>query len=273
MRINIPIKLERYKEHIKDCSYKISYASTFSLIKIASSKKENTYKELYIGFNPYNSDISLNINSFSREKDIYKIYPTFVKVHSGEISAFMIFSTSESALSLDESTMLYHQKQEINLFIKKISQKNNIMEEKIIVEDHDLDINSTLLLDDINLEVLENIADLEQDYTQHLNKSNFMAQANESTKKEENIKVALKKIISSKKNYKFSILIKNINGNIDYDLDNIKINFYDKESKKTVELNRKIVLKRNSQKEIFFSMQRDVFDSFNLQDLEIKVVF
>lgn len=279
MRINIPIKLQKYKDHIKKSSFQIVYNKNFSFLKIASNFKDNTYKELYLCYNPYNTNIVFDINNFKNDKEIYKLYPQIVNVPNNEVFAFMVFSTAKSELDFNSDTLIYNKKNKIKELLKEINQKNKVIDPSIIIEEYKEDINSTMMLDNVDAKTILEVDKYNINKTQYLGDYLNIGDLQEQTTgykhyvpESGNVKVKLKDISYSKKKYLFTITLINNSISENYFISKIKVNLFDKVSKETVEIKKEINLKKYSQKDMDFSIEENVLKDFSLNDVKVDVV-
>lgn len=279
MRINIPTKLQKYKEHIKKSSFQIVYNKNFSFLKIASNFKDNTYKELYLCYNPYNTNIVFDINNFKTDKDIYKLYPQIVNVPNNEVFAFMVFSTAKSELEFDLESLIYNKKNKIKDLLSEMNQKNKIIDTKIIIEEYNDNINATMMLDQ---ETEKSVVKIEK---YNLNKTQYLGEYLDIDKLQNetigykqylpgnpNVKVKLKNIAFNKKKYLFTLTFINNSISENYFIRKTKVNLFDKINKEVVEVNKKISLKKHSQKDMDFMVDEKLLKDFSLNDVKVDVV-
>ncbi len=278
MRINIPVKLEKYKEHIKKSSFKIVYRKNFSFLKIGSVFKDDSYKELYLCYNPYNTNITFDINSFKNDIQIYKLYPQIINVPNHEVYAFMVFSTSETDLEFNMDSLIYNKKSNIKNMLNKISEKNHIFDSQLIVEEFTDEVNSTMMLDDNNSILRKGVEKVNIDKTQNIGNAVDVEKLKEETilyskieKNKHDIKVKLKNVSYNKKRYHFVITLINNSISENYEIQKIYVNLFDKANKETVEINQKITLRKYSQKDFEFFIREESLQHFNLKDVKVDV--
>lgn len=282
MRINIPKKLERYKDNIKEFSEQIIFSKSISLIRVGGSQKDNHYKEIYLCFNPYSTTIKLDINHFAKDKNIYKMHPQVLNIPSNEVFAFIIFASKGTQLHIDEDYILFHKKQRIAQLINQINSKNQEENLDILIEEYNPEINSTLLLDDINL--IKNksteVSGVDFDKTQHFDDFDPRKEISDfdyvnSNSENENITVKLDKLEYGNISKKYKIIIEFINKaeEENYEVNGFTINLYDKENKHAYQIDKEIKLKCRSKKKVSFSLDKNIFEEFIIQDLKIKVSF
>lgn len=264
MRINIPTKLEKYKEHIKKSSYKIAFSNDIRMMRIGNSDKENNFKQLYICYNPYNVDINLDINHFDMSKYVYKIYPKNITIPAKEISTFLLFTSKNNVVSIDNEVVLHSMKQKIKKILSDIEIKSNQNQDIVItIDDKDYNSDSTMLLDEqIKENDIENI-DLDG---KKINSKNVSDLLNKS-----DIDIELEKISTTDKVYKFDISIKNKSQIDKYNIEKIYLNAYDKNKKEVFNLNSEFNIKPNTSINLSFEIEKEKFKDFIIKDLKIKV--
>ncbi len=279
MRINIPQKISQYKQHIKESSSKIAYSQRFSFVKIGSMYKNETYRELYICYNPYDIQIKFDINHFNKDKNIYKLYPAVISVKPKEIFSFMIFSTEKSELEFDKDTLLHNQKNRINKLLNDLNKQNNLIDLDIIKEDYDPNINATIMIDRSEIEKTEKETMIDKI---NVDKTQYLGEILKSAKKEskvyedynpeyEDIKVKLENLSYEKHKYKFDLSFVNINVAKSYQIKGIKIVILDKNLKKIIKINHKIKLKNYTMKKISFDIEEEKLKEFMINDIKIDV--
>ncbi|MFV0289117.1 MAG: hypothetical protein ACK5HR_06695 [Mycoplasmatales bacterium] len=278
MRINIPQKLIKYKEHIKTSTFKVIYSQRFSFLKIGSTAKNDTFRELYLCYNPYDVDVKFDINYFKSDKNIYKLYPPNVNVKSGEVFAFMVFSTQKSTLEFDIDILMYNKKNKINNLINEINKKNNIIDLDLVVEEYDEEINSTIILDNLEQEEKSSINNLDIEATQYLGKSipNFPKEGQVIYEKYKltynDIKVKLEEISYKKNKYIFILNVINTNLNKNYKINGMNLKILDKKLKKLINIKMEIKMKKYSMKQVSFAISENELKNFMISDIKIDVV-
>ncbi len=276
MRINIPFKLLKYKEHLKNSSYNIAFNTSFTFYKVGVMEKEDTFRELYLCYNPYNTNIKFDINHFSSDKKIYKLYPPIIDVPSKEMFTFMVFSTSKSELEFDKSTLIYNQKSRISSTFKRLTQKHMNNDLEIIKEDFNPNISPTIVLDDQEIEK----------YKDKINVKNInisKAQAIDSKKKLQKIKdfityekgsrriqVKLDNITYNKGMYTFDLIFYNKEEE-DYLIKGFKVRFFDKSSKKVAIINEDLKFVTNSKRSISIVIKEKELEGLLIGDAKIDV--
>ncbi len=276
MRINIPYKLLKYKDHLKNSSYNIAFNTSFTFYKVGVMEKEDTFRELYLCYNPYNTNIKFDINHFSSDKKIYKLYPPVVDVPSKEMFTFMVFSTSKSELEFDKSTLIYNQKSRIASTFKRLTQKHMNNDLEIIKEDFNPNISPTIVLDDEKIEKYSNKVKIKSiniskaqaiDPKIKINKvKDFVAYEKGSRR----IQVKLENIAYKKSIYVFDLTFYNKEQE-DYLVKGFRVRFFDKNSKKVVLINEDIEFVSNSKREISITIKEKELEGLLIGDAKIDV--
>ncbi len=276
MRINIPFKLLKYKDHLKDSSYNIAFNTSFTFYKVGVMEKEDTFRELYLCYNPYNTNIKFDINHFSSDKKIYKLYPPVIDVPSKEMFTFMVFSTSKSELEFDKSTLIYNQKSRITSTFKRLTQKHMRNDLEIVKEEFNPNISPTIVLDNEQIENLNKLVKIK-----NINVSKMQPIDNniklEKVKKfvayekgSRRIHVKLENISYKKDLYVFDLIFYNKEPE-DYLIKGFRVRFFDKNSKKVVLINENIEFFTNSKREISITIKENELKGLLIGDAKIDV--
>lgn len=276
MRINIPVKLLKYKEHLKESSYNIAFNRNFTFHKVGITEKEGTFRELYLCYNPYSTNIKLDINHFSANKKIYKLYPPIIEVPSKEMFTFMVFSTTKSGLEFDESTLIYNQKTRISSSLKRLEEKhlkNNI---DIIKEEFNPNVSPTIVIDKEDMEKYNKkigVKNISVSKLVPINSDGKLIKVDKYIAYEKGsrrINVKLKNISYKKTNYNFEMLFLNQEDE-DYLIQGFNVRVFDKNLKKEIQIKKEIDFLSKSKREISFSVKEKDLERFLIDDTKIDV--
>ncbi len=276
MRINIPFKLLKYKDHLKDSSYNIAFNTSFTFYKVGVMEKEDTFRELYLCYNPYNTNIKFDINHFSSDKKIYKLYPPVIDVPSKEMFTFMVFSTSKSELEFDKSTLIYNQKSRITSTFKRLTQKHMSNDLEIVKEEFNPNISPTIVLDREKIEKNNKLVKLKNiniSKMQVINPKVKLEKVKDFVDYEKGsrrIQVKLENISYKKDLYIFDLTFYN-NELEDYLIKGFRIRFFDKNSKKVALINENIEFFTNSKREISITIKENELKGLLIGDAKIDV--
>ncbi len=276
MRINIPFKLLKYKEHLKNSSYNIAFNTSFTFYKVGVMEKEDTFRELYLCYNPYNTNIKFDINHFSSDKKIYKLYPPIIDVPSKEMFTFMVFSTSKSELEFDKSTLIYNQKSRISSTFKRLTQKHMNNDLEIIKEDFNPNISPTIVLDDQKIEKYKdeiNVKSINISKAQAIDSKIKLQKIKDFITYEKGsrrIQVKLENITYNKGMYTFDLIFYNKEEE-DYLIKGFKVRFFDKSSKKVAIINEDLKFVTNSKRSISIVIKEKELEGLLIGDAKIDV--
>ncbi len=276
MRINIPFKLLKYKEHLKDSSYNIAFNTSFTFYKVGVMEKEDTFRELYLCYNPYNTNIKFDINHFSSDKKIYKLYPPVIDVPSKEMFTFMVFSTSKSELEFDKSTLIYNQKSRITSTFKRLTQKHMNNDLEIVKEEFNPNISPTIVLDKDKLGKINNLVKVKNitiskqqpiDAKVKLKKVKNLIKYDQGSRR---IQVKLENISYKKDLYLFDLTFYNKEEE-DYLVKGFRVRIFDKNSKKVALIKQDLEFYTNSKRQVSLEIKENELEGLLIGDAKIDV--
>ncbi len=276
MRINIPFKLLKYKDHLKESSYNIAFNTSFTFYKVGVMEKEDTFRELYLCYNPYNTNIKFDINHFSSDKKIYKLYPPVIDVPSKEMFTFMVFSTSKSELEFDKSTLIYNQKSRIASTFKRLTKKHMSNNLDIIKEEFNPNISPTIVIDKDKIDKYNNLVKVKNiniskmqsiDPNFKLDKVKRYVTYQKDSRR---IQIKLENILYKKDVYIFELLFINKEGE-DYLFKGFSMRFFDKNSKRVAIINNDVELINNSKRSISITIKEKELEGLLVGDAKIDV--
>lgn len=297
MRINIPKKLSKHKDYIKEKSEVFVHAKNLSMFKVAESQGNGQYKEVYLIYNPFATSIKLDINHFKSEKDVYKMYPSTISVPAREVYAFIVFSSQPISLDLDVEYLLFRKKQEISASLKNLSNRFIGEELHVIVEEFDVDVNSTMLLDDyipadqklVNLEV-EKTQDLKrlQNEIRKLRQEKYGDDLNAGEDTVEPEEMSYDRVVAEKselestlkgftylKNedrYKLVVQFTNRSLTTNYEIKGFTVALLDKDHKQEFLVEDTVRIKKASRKKAVLFLDGEYVETLNMKDLKVKII-
>ncbi len=257
MHIEIPNNLLRYKNDIEIHANELLKQKVISLKLVGQTKSENAYKELYIMHNPHMNNLSINLNCFNSNKDVFKMYPSEFVIESGNIQAFLVVSQNDIQLQLDDSIVAYEYKTEIERSITNLVKKYQLQSEykkpKAKIElVKDPDISKTIAL-------TSNLSSFDEEFYK-LKKDN-----------KSNIKFHIKSVKKKNDSEIVNCIVKNTS-KTNLIIEHIKIRFLDEENELIVNMHKPIKLKGRTLKNINLSIPNSKFSDININRASIRVL-
>ncbi len=258
MHIEIPNSLLKYKADITEHSKVLEEFDKIALKLVGQTKNDNVYKELYIIYNPHMNDLKININSFKFGKDVYKMHPSEFVVSTGDVQAFLIFSTNDRPLQIDDSIVTYEYKTaiegSINGLVKKYKLQSEYKKPQAKIElVKQPDISNTIAL-------TQNLPPINNEFVK-LRKEN-----------QNNIKLHIKSVKQKGDKKLVNCIIKNVCSTDNLIIEHIKIRFLDEQCELKVNMHHTIRLKAKSYKEIAFTVDASKFKNINVNKAKIRVL-
>ncbi len=255
MYLQIPVKLERYIDEIKSQTKRLTDKKKLTLLQIGKSKTNETYKLMMLIYNPYSNPIHITPNLFASENSIYKMYPSEFKIGADTVSAFVLFTTKDVKVNINEEQLLSNIKSEIETSLNRHKLFDTNFEQ--------IEVHQVLKVDPL---------DFQLDKTINLNENiNMDAETIKFTITEEkNIDISFSGIIetNSSSALELNITNKDLTRNILVNGLNLKLS--DKMHKMHIAIEQPIMLKAASSKKVRIYVNKLELSLIDKDKLEMK---
>ncbi len=255
MYLEIPLKLEHFVEAIKKQSKYIDPDSDkITLLQVGKASGEEHIKLMYLIFNPHITPINVSLNLFNDVKYLYKMYPSEFVVLPNTIAAFVVYSSKDMQLSINEDFLQLYFKRNIDnrlMRMKNISftgkYKNSLIYN---INDAQVSVDKTIMIDK---KTLDEVIEYKAYNPQH-----------------DLLQINLETINKTTSQYQFVYkMINDTDQNIF--IKRIKMKIYDKDKKYYININQKINFKQHSSKKITISVSKDDISNIDFQQMQIKI--
>ncbi len=255
MYLQVPIKLERYINEIKSQTKMLMDKKKVTLLQIGKSEKNTTYKLMMLIYNPYNNPIHITANLFTSENSIYKMYPSEFKIGADTVSAFVLFTTKDVKVNINEEQLLSNIKSEIETILNKSELVKEEMEQ--------IEVHQVLKVDPLDFE-LDKTINLSEDIYLDVETVKF------TSIEEKNIIINYTGIIETKTSsaIELSIVNKDVTKNILIQGINLKLS--DRVHKMHIAVEQPILLKAASSKNVKIYVNKLEMSLIDKDRLEMK---
>ncbi len=258
MFLQIPVKLERYINEIKKNAVRFKGASQISLLPIGKTKNGETYKLMFMIYNPYQEAIRITPNFFLSANKIYKMYPSEFELGADTVSAFVLFLTEDVKVHINELELISNIKGEINSLLEN----SKYMES----ETKQVEIHQVLKIDPLEVDVDHTIS------LDAINLNNFEVETVDfKTSDNEFINTELIKIIKEEKSNALELSVANNCSEYNFKIKGVSLKLDDGEHKLHVTADEALVLKAQSKKNIRIYVNKIEFGLLNQEKMKIKV--
>ncbi len=256
MYLQVPVKLERYIDEIKRQTNRFVDEKKLTLLQIGKSKSGDTYKVMMLMYNPYSNPIHITPNLFASGDSIYKMYPNEFKIGADTISAFVLFTSKDANISINEQELLTSIKSDIENMLQKFDNRNG--EEQIEVH-HIFKVDPT---------------DFETDKTVVLSKNDIDLAGLETVKFTNNddqfIHVGFNDIIENEKSTAIELQITNSDETRNIKISGINLKLTDGIRKMHIASDQEMVIKAASSKKVRIFVNKLEFGLIDSTKMEMK---
>ncbi len=255
MYLQVPVKLERYIDEIKRQTNRFVDEKKLTLLQIGKSKSGETYKVMMLMYNPYSNPIHITPNIFASDDSIYKMYPNEFKIGADTISAFVLFTSKDAHISINEQELLSSIKSDIENILQKFEDST---EEQIEVH-HIFKVDPT---------------DFETDKTVVLTKKEIDTSSLETVKFTNNddqfIRVGFNEIIENEKSTAIELQISNSDEERNIKIGGINLKLSDGVRKMHIASDQGMVIKAASSKKVRIYVNKIEFGLIDASKMEMK---
>ena len=252
MYLEIPKKLEGYTNDLKKQTKFINQKKQkIILIQIAKSESNDQIKSLYMIYNPFPMDLSINQNSFINSENLYKMYPSQFVVSPNTAHAFVAFIAHDEILQMDEKIFLIILKSSLNSRInrmRKLDMREKYQESLIFqINPKSIELSNTMKLDAL--------------LPQHKSKDLLS----------NDVSVKLEQLLEDKVNYILKLKFVNNSDLKNVEIKKIKMKLFDTKHKFFINLNQYFQIKPMSTKNMTIFIDKKELSEVIFEDLEIKI--
>lgn len=255
MYLQIPVKLERYIEQIKRQTNRFIDEKKLTLLQIGKSKNGDTYKIMMLLYNPYNNPIHITPNLFSSNDAIYKMYPNEFKIGADTVSAFVLFTSKDSKIKINELELLTSIKSDIETILEKYNKDDA---EQIEVH-HYFQVNPT---------------DFESDKTIALSnlkiEPNGLETISYTNEHDDELVVKFSEIIEKDNTCAIELDISNSNDKQNIKIKGMNLKLSDGEHKMHISSDEQLVIKAQSSKRIRVYVNKIEFSLIKREQMQMK---
>ncbi len=256
MYLQVPVKLERYIDDIKRQTNKFVDEKKLTLLQIGKSKSGETYKIMMLMYNPYSNPIHITPNLFASDSSIYKMYPNEFKIGADTISAFVLFTTKDVTISINEQELLSSIKSDIENMLLRLEKNDN---------DNQIEVHQVFKIDPSHFEA---------DQTMVLEHSNLNIDEIDSVKftnnDEQYINVEFIQISDNEKNTAIEIQVTNTDSKRNIEISGINLKIADGTRKMHIATNQKMLIKASSSKKMRIYVNKLEFSLIEQEKMEMK---
>ncbi len=255
MYLQIPVKLERYIDEIKRQTNRFVDEKKLTLLQIGKSKSGDSYKMMMLMYNPYSNPIHITPNLFTSENSIYKMYPNEFKIGADTISAFVLFTSKDRKISINEQELLTSIKSDIENLLEQFKDYNN---------DQAIEVHHLFKIDP---------TDFESDQTVVLSEGNLSLD-NETVKftnsDDECVRINFNEIIEEETSTAIELQIINSDENRNIQINGINLKLSDGVRKMHIVTDQKMIIKAASSKKIRIFVNKIEFGLIDANNMEMK---
>ncbi len=256
MYLQVPVKLERYINEIKRSATRFNGMSQIALLSIGKSKNGETYKQMFMIYNPYQEKIKITPNFFTSSNKVYKMYPSEFELGADTISAFVLFMSEDVNITINENELLSNIRGEITEQLN-LSKFHNIDSEQV-------EIHRVHKIEPINVE-FDKTMDLKELMTTNVSTVNF------KNSDREMMDITLNDIVNTEISSAIEIIINNKSENYNYRIKGINLKIDDGDYKIHVSVEENIVIKALTQKKMRIDVNKLEFSLIDQEKMQIKV--
>ncbi len=256
MFLQVPIKLERYINEIKRNSIRFNGVNQIALLPIGKTKTGETFKQMFMIYNPYQEAIRITPNFFLSSNKIYKMYPSEFELGADTVSAFVLFITEDVKVHINDAELLSNLKGEISTLLENSKHYGS--------ETEQVEIHRVHKFDPVDFAEDKTIS-LEQFAVKEIKTENF------KVSDQKFIDTKLSKIITEETRDAIEIIIENKKVDTNFAIKGISLKLFDDEHKIHVTANEAITLKAASKKAIRIYVNKLEFSLLNQEKMQMKV--
>lgn len=258
MYLNIPVKLESYVSVIKEQTKFISNEHKLTLLKLGTTKGNDSSKLMYLIYNPFPISMMFDCNSFLPSGDIFKTYPANIVVSPQTAYAFVAFVNNTQEINLNEALILSQLRKNISSRILKlgVTRDNEFEESRMYeVDPQTIEVNKTINLEQFSTDKVVN----DIDYTKY------------TSKYESLIIVSLDSVDTLVDEVKLNIKFENIDQLINLEMSGFRLKMEDSSSKIIINAKESFNVKATTKKIVSVIIKDKEFDRINLEEMKIKI--
>ncbi len=255
MYLQVPVKLERYIDEIKSQTKRLTDRKKVTLLQIGKSKTNETYKIMMLVYNPYSNPIHITPNLFTSEHSIYKMYPSEFKIGADTVSAFVLFTTKDVKISINEEQLLNNIKSEIETVLRQSNYYENTMEQ--------IEVHQVLKINPLELQ-LDQTINLGESIDKQFDTITF------TSKEEQYVSIAFNDIIETEKASAIELNIINKDEIRNILINGLNLKLSDRVHKMHIAIEQPIMLKAASSKNVRIYVNKIELSLINRENLEIK---
>ncbi len=257
MYLNIPVKLESYVSVIKEQTRFLKDDDKITLLKLGTTKSDDTFKLMYLIYNPFPITMHFDCNSFSPVGKIYKIYPSNLAISPKTAYAFVAFVSNCEEITLNEDVIVKGLRQNISGRVQKLNSnfENEFEESRMFeVDPASVEVDKTVMLNPKNKSNEDDYI-----YTKY------------TPKFEEYVIVSLDSVDTFDNELKLNVKFQNKHEDLNFEMNGFRLKMEDYSSKIIINAKEKFNVKSQTTKIVSVYVNYKEFEKINLENMKIKI--